>query len=180
VEDETDGQGPASLNVAVISVSAQQSNLEEKSAQRSRHQGTTEQQSRKVQPTSGTACDPLTKMGLVMDKLYGNPVDEILAAIEGIGQKPDLPAVDVDADLPHRGDSPSLSSFGFAVGLVGAVHQFTPTRGWRADSFAKLYRSAAAPPVDSSKCSTLGGAISHIPISRAGLLRTWPTCDDRY
>src|SRR5579863_8883326 len=82
------------LMFLAVPAPAQQANTQQQSTQ----SGKAVERPRKTRSVIVPACDRLTKLGLVMDRLYGNPVDEILAAIEGVGQKPDSPAVDLDAD----------------------------------------------------------------------------------
>lgn len=134
---------------AAMPISAQQAGDRGQSTQ-SRH---VVEPPRKVRSAIVPACDPLTKLGLVMDRLYGNPVDEILAAIEGVGQKPDLPAVDGDADpvwgeLMDCANQTHSESERAEAWRVAAMWE-----GRRADWFAKQQREAR--PVHPDSCGNL-------------------------
>ena len=138
---------------AAMSISAQQAGDRGQGTQ-SRH---VVEPPRKVRSAIVPACGPLTKLGLVMDRLYGNPVDEILAAIAGVGQKPDLPAVDGDADpvwgeLMDCANQTHSESERAEDWRVAAMWE-----GRRADRFQKAYGDAerAAHPAAVAECQGL-------------------------
>jgi hypothetical protein len=151
-----------------IRASAQQPGSQGQNTRSSRGPGTTKQttddldtfvqryqakQKKTAPPATVPACDPLTKLGLVMDRLYGNPVDEILAAIVGVGQKPDPPAMDGEADLVWNELMDCANQTHSGSERAEALRVAAMWEGWRAEWFAKQQREAR--PVHPDSCDNL-------------------------
>jgi hypothetical protein len=126
---------------------AQQTNTQQQGTQ----SGKAVEPPRKSRSANLPACDQLTRLGLVMDRLTGNPVDEILAAIDGVGQNPDPPALDGETDpvwneLMDCANQTHSESERAEAWRVAAMWE-----GWRAEQFRKMYRKAEPTPVAECK-----------------------------
>jgi len=167
--------------IAAISVQAQQSNPQPQSSQPSEIAGT----AKRTRSADVPACNDLKLVAALVDRRFDEANDPILAMIQGSeksappplpnGYKLDSrPATNIPDTLPadfqgwDEGLTDPSQPDALWDMLVDCAHQtrsnteraealqvLATWEGLRADSFAKLYREAATPPLRSQKCQDL-------------------------